>query len=106
MSEVEAAEMTSETCGRTSGGRRLTAWANLIRLFLILDALNPHSKIVNHIDGFCEQKSGALKDTAIAVWGLSLSGMVKSSGVELSGKGAGVNRPGDKVAQGMNHSQH
>ena len=63
-------EMTSETCGRTSGGRRLTTWANLVRLFLILDSSNLHSKIVNHIDGSCEQKGGALKDTAVAVWGM------------------------------------
>ena len=91
---MEAAEMTSETCGRTSGNRWLTAWANLVRLFLILDALNLHSKIVNHIDGSCEQKGGALIDIAIAVWGSSLSGMVKSSSVKLNDKGAGVNGQG------------
>ena len=106
MSEVEAAEMTPETCRRTSGGRRLTAWANLVKLFLILDALNPHSKIVNHIDGSCEQKSSALKDMAVAMWWSSSSSMVKSSDVELSDKGAGVNGPGTMVAQGTNHSQH
>ena len=77
--------MTSETCGRTSGGRRLAAWVNWMRLLEILDALNPHSKIANHIDGFCGQKGGDLSATAAAVWRSSLSGMVKSN-VELSGR--------------------
>ena len=102
--EVEAFEITSEICGRTSGGRRLAAWVNWVRLLEILDALNLHYKIANHIDGFCGQKDGDLSATAAAMWMSSLSGMVKSSGVELSGKGAGVNGPGATVPQGTNHS--
>lgn len=69
--------MTADACGRSSGGRWLIAWVNLVRLLVILDALKLHSSKENHRDGSCEQKGGARNATDVAT---VLSGSVMMKG--------------------------
>lgn len=81
-----------------------------MRLLVILDALNTHSKIKSHIDESCEQskqKGVALKDTAVTVKDFAIVTIVKSNFMEQTGKGAGVNgQRATTVREGVERTAH